>query len=1239
MSFFVTSTLSTAESSLGGRRLGQVVSVPNGRLDKVSLFLEPRVTDQAVAEAATVFVDVHEVDGSNLPTGAPIASASDALSAIRLRGMRNFRIEADVPTTVAIVLRLEGGDADNNVAWRYVATDASGQELLVSADGGATWAADPDRKFAFAAFSRVDAVVDPDEQAATIAGGEQVPISDDSAAEFSLGELNRAVVDGDTVVIDFGDFVFTLVVDQSGSMTWNDREGLRFDFLRDLIDDVEAALPPPSEATYSIVKFRSRQIGGLTLTLQAGEDASSLVEGIRVVRKAGTPPTGPTDGLVVFEGLASRFVDTGLTTGTKYFYAAFSFDAAGNFSDAIVDFAEPSTPPAPPVGVAALAAEEEVVPLGGNDVGKRKVNLSWANPAGFDYSTVTLVRRDDREPFSPEDGTILLDDAPASTTSFVDFDPSNDPVNGLTYFYAVFTKNAAGVKCAHGNARRRSVRVSVVERTWELAEPPLNVPPAGFDDTPPAAPTSFSAAEGSGELLLSWAAGDAENHRYRVFHRPDRFPLAQNPVDGAADYDGDLVFDGTATSFAHRGLDNGQPNFYVLVSMDKSNNQSSAVTLRAAPDADATDAVPPPIPDFFSAEVANASAVRLEMRIPSSDVRSVTAFFGDAVRAISTVSFLDTDPATTSAEFVFLEDEDSRSVANLDEDAPVDPNIAIEFSNAPLTNVGSITGVVRSTPLLALQNKMQSASVRFHAALRVVDRSTGALIQQVVTDDASVELRNPFELSIANVPEQTVARRTWNPACTGEQSAQYDVETVPGVYVRSGDAFSASVEVTFRGNPLGDDDNIALSVRVLDADTNAPSPSVRIPGMSADGVLNVVTRNETDEVLDRSGEPTGETVTKTVVPIEIPPQDVPGDYVLEVTGTHLGYVRTATLDVHFEPILNIDVDARAFNPNGADIREQKALVYLAPFDSPGEDKTPVEDLTVTNWSIRPLAGQTGGKSRPFFSRDGVPGVGVKAFTRGGVARNVFFGPGADVEPARPVGGEFPCTDGELWEVSVRAEALGMSAEGFAAVELLPFVPTTLDRILLRNAAPGKFQSDKIFADGVVESTWEVVARPGEDGVASDLTSGVFFRDSVTGLGGTVPVLEEGRVVTLTVKEFHTGDSVFDFANLIIVTNLTGEDGVARGFARARVQGGKATFRIRLNARVAGEARQPPLSTEISNRVYPGELVLFEEASLIFSLSASVIVEVNGRPVAFGGGGGSFADVPPAFLSFSEPLQP
>ena len=1254
MAFTKANILTTHETVFGTRKLGQIIAVPSSRLDKVSVYLEPLITDTIAAQSIPIYLEVYDLDGFGLPTGSALATDYKYLSDINIAGFINFRLEAAVPTIVAIVLSVPDGNVDNNVSWRYVASSVSGEEQLIF--NGSYWTANPTRKFSYKTYSLISNVIDLDEQTAKIQAGALKLITDDTNAEFSIGELNRTVVDGDTVIVNFGDFVVNLVVDQSGSMTWNDRNGLRFEFLKDFIADIDASLPLSSTATYSLIKFRGRQIGSLNIAIQGTETQGLHLDGIRLVRKAGSAPADITDGVVVFEGLAEQYVDAGaasaLVPGTTYYYSAFSFAQLGGnnyYSELRNDFTKVVIPPisnSVPLQVANFnASAKKTTSLGVNlvsgdtDFGYRKVNLSWINPAGYDYSTITLVRRNDRAPESPNDGTVLLSNVAATTTSYVDtFSGTYSFINGINYYYRIFTKKSTEVKSILPNSPLVTVAIPSTDRPWELLEPPLNIPPGGFDVTPPGSPI-VSVEESAGEIRLSITPADSDSKRYKIYYHETRFPISTD--NAGRSYDGDLLYDGTKTTFTHRFLTNSEPHFYSIIALDNVENASIPTQPLVAsrppkPNVDATIFFPPDPVIGFSVENLNATSNILRWKNPIGPKVQPTFYFGDSVRVISTVEFIDTTESQNSFIYEFIEKD--RRITTYD-GTIIDPQVGILFAHVPSINSNSIAAVVSVTNSTELLNIMQQASISMSAALLIKNSITGEIIAKVETNDITVTFNNPFELAIKNEPEQKVNRRTWQASSTNDpglpcQEFEYKIDSFIGVYVKSGTPIFALLESSFKGLPLGS--ALGVDLRLLDNKTKELTTIVSF-AETATAVASLQITDSEDEVVDRSGQPTGEARTRSILPLTLPPSNVPTDLLLQATATFQGYSRTVELELHYEPTLNLDLNLIAFSPDNVDRTEQAAFVYFGAFDALQDQKVPVKDLTVTTWSIKKLC--KGIPDRPLQSEDNVPGLGVKAYTRGGVASKIFWGPGDEV------------IDDQIYEVNVKVQSEGQSGEAFGLLTLGPPTRITANKIFLRNQDTTKFNLEAIFSDGESVSKWEVLGKPSEE-ISPNVTSGSTFVDAVVFAGGNVPPggLENGRIITMNVKLNNdanpsgnplTPDENQEVLNSIrIKTNMTGPNGKARS-AKAKIENGKALFEISVNARVPEPKESISEQELIQNLFYKRYGILFQKPKSGLSLTLTVVtaIEINGKSVAFYGGGENLVtSAPPCFIELNEPLR-
>lgn len=137
--------------------------------------------------------------------------------------------------------------------------------------------------------------------------------------------------------------------DEAGNVSAEMEEGQLIEFT------TLADLPPTNVSGLNAVAS-SGQVD-LSWSLPTDGDLT----GIMVVRSTTGTPTSPTDGDVVFDGLASAYTDTGLINGVTYFYTVFAYDSAGNLSSGASVSATPASSD-PPVIPDPPDEEEEVIP-------------------------------------------------------------------------------------------------------------------------------------------------------------------------------------------------------------------------------------------------------------------------------------------------------------------------------------------------------------------------------------------------------------------------------------------------------------------------------------------------------------------------------------------------------------------------------------------------------------------------------------------------------------------------------------------------------------------------------------------------------------------------------------------------------------------------------------------------------------------------------------------------------------
>lgn len=226
----------------------------------------------------------------------------------------------------------------------------NGESLL---DKG-VWHIDFDKRHAFSVSSDLELANPSLEQLS-------LPPSDTSTdiiSRFS-DQLNQKINNtrivasssGEKIELELNDRIVTIILDQSGSMTWNDSGNFRHSIAKDLINKIDNSYP--GDVYYNVLEYGAEFINVLffglieedgvnpydidTLSSMFYADEEADYAGIRVVRKEGDYPTAYAgiDGEIVEEGFISRILDSNLIPDKTYYYGVYTYDNNLKFSDGL----------------------------------------------------------------------------------------------------------------------------------------------------------------------------------------------------------------------------------------------------------------------------------------------------------------------------------------------------------------------------------------------------------------------------------------------------------------------------------------------------------------------------------------------------------------------------------------------------------------------------------------------------------------------------------------------------------------------------------------------------------------------------------------------------------------------------------------------------------------------------------------------------------------------------------------
>jgi len=267
------------------------------------------------------------------------------------------------------------------------------------------------------------------------------------------------------------------------------------------------------------------------------------------------------ESFLVEIGNVLAYIDAGLGSGQRYYYAVTAKNAIGEGPKSNEASAKTFSAPSPPIGLAAMA-------------GNGQVTLTWSPPADNGGSSITNYRvyrgtASGVETFTTEIGNVL---------TYID----TSLVNGQRYYYKVSAKNAVG-------------------------EGPQSSETSAVPATTPGPPIGLSAVAGNGQVTLTWSApsdnGGAVITNYMVY---------RGTISGGETF---IVQLGNVLSHTDTGLANGQKYYYKVSAVNDVGEGQLSNEASATPSSGMS---PPSEPNGLQAAPGNQQ-VTLTWMTPSSD--------------------------------------------------------------------------------------------------------------------------------------------------------------------------------------------------------------------------------------------------------------------------------------------------------------------------------------------------------------------------------------------------------------------------------------------------------------------------------------------------------------------------------------------------------------------------------------------------------------------------------------------
>lgn len=918
------------------------------------------------------------------------------------------------------------------------------------------------------------------------------------------------------------------------------------------------------------------------------------------------------------------------------------------------------------------------------DNGDRLAVLRYVVPDDYDFSggSIHLIRKDNGIPSWEGDG-IAVDVNYIIVPGEHLVTDSDNFFHDSSYYYRVYVRNFIGNYSYPSDSA--SLRIDIPKSGSEY------LPTLTYLSAPQLTNDSVVAVAGNEKVYLKWRnvlpggmLSDENVSRVRIYYSNINYPTIS--IEGGSD--GQLIFTGLPTEekFVHRYLINGQPAYYTVVNVDKYGRATngSFISGVTTPTASASESSFP-LSEVVNLhyEIVSENAVNISWDHPIQNPEKINTYFDETVLLYAVItdelgeSISQDTPVSIDLTAIIIRESQSENV--FDEGGTITFNDSDVYTFTVIKmNDGIIKGILRITDNPSIVSNISKAIFTAKVKSSIYDSSEDRTVFEYVSNPIEITFTNPWEVTLSSRDNQKVYQRCYVPVTSkvsGEKFLNVVNWAFNGVYMKSSSPFIARAKVKYKGQPL-DSGSINLVIWDAEADlcscAGAEEPSkcevlftktqiskIIFPPANTmslvrgfeDIISGIVTNIPSDISsvdISAGNDSHNHTISGQIaisyVDIPITAPSFPSKVILYVKGTNAGYSSVKSLPILFQSLLNIDINANAPIIDGANIAEQQSTAYVVDPDNPAI-VVPIDDNTVVQWAITKIDGE---HNRTIYSTDRVPIYnGIFSYSRGGLARNVWFGP---MEPGQSM-------IKETHEISATIVYQNMTSFAKQYIKLYydPILsPVFGARFLMETEYFYKYACGNVLiTDGEDNVKFYISRNPA---TANTTVSEIFRQCS---LEENKPLLElnSGQIIHIV-----TGDNELEILYGEIYEHIDeytgnrflsiGPDGhISQGEAYIPLNDETVTdttvFYIRANKFCGDSEAQCSYCKSMDRFECDKELDINLKCLDLNdcdsykgdqAISGTTTLYVNGRPLTLYGGGSLGSGVPPCMLAYREPLS-